>query len=154
MHERLRPLLTAAYPIALFMVAYPLLNLLLTMWPARFDLTSWRFGAYGLLMGTTMMPFIGLAVAAGAAWLLGHYRALRVMGVVAGVAMVTIIVGYVVFFADAGTVKAALRPEALDRYNASVMRAAIIGAANVFVLGWFAVGAWRATTPQPSGNAG
>jgi hypothetical protein len=148
MHERLRPLLTAAYPIALFMIGYPLLNLLLTMWPARFDLPAWRFGAYGLLMGTTMMPFIGITLAAAAAWLLGHYRLLRVMAVVAGVAAVTIIVGYVFFFADGGTIKATLRMDSIDRYTASVMRATIIGAANVLVLGWFAVGAWRATSSQ------
>lgn len=110
--ERLRPLATPAYALAVLLIVIPLLDTLFAMLPTRLGDVSWRFGALGLGSQALMTPLLGALVALATAVLLEHRRGVRVLQVLAWVVAAGLVGAIVLFLLDAVQVRASVKAEA------------------------------------------
>ena len=84
--NRYRYLALPAYLAAAALILIPFTDAALSLYPWRPGVAQWRFGAVGLMSNAFMIPTAGLLIMLTTALVLGHWRTLRVLGLVCGVA--------------------------------------------------------------------
>jgi hypothetical protein len=133
------------------LVVVPLLNLVNT-WPLNPSSASWRFGAFGLLANTLLLPVIGaLLLTAAAAWVSGRRR-LWTLALLSGGATVGLLVFLGLFALDALQQRSevvnlqasgAVREGGLLNFDLNVAKAALQGMAAMVAFGLMSLAAWR-----------
>jgi hypothetical protein len=139
-----RPLMAALYAVAALMIIVPLLEVVLSVWPLRLNQTSWRFGTFGLLSQTIMTPLLGLLLLVIATVLIGYWRALQAIAVLAALAALFLLIGLPLFALDAVQMRAQVRPQAMRAYDLSATMAALKLTATFFIAVFIALGSWKA----------
>ncbi len=99
--HRFRLLGLPAYLVAAGVIFIPLVDASMSVWPWRPFVVQWRFGAIGLLSNAFMITAIGLLIVLATALLLGHWRTLRVFGVICALGAVVVAVSMGLFALDA-----------------------------------------------------
>jgi hypothetical protein len=120
-----RPLIAAAYLVALLMVLLPMIEILLSVWPLRFNQTAWRFGTVGLFSQAAMTPLVGAILLFATAFFLGHRKSLLAAGVVTGIIAVVLLATIPLFGLDAVQMRSQVRAETTRAFDISAMLAAI-----------------------------
>jgi hypothetical protein len=86
--NRYRFLAWPAYLVAGMLIVIPFFDAAMSLWPWRPSAAQWRFGALGLTSNAFMIPAAGALIVLVTALQLGHWRTLRVLGVVSAIGAV------------------------------------------------------------------
>lgn len=140
LQDRQRTLLTAAYPMFAVMAINPIMGLLVTAWPLRFDRIQWRFGFSGVLV-TEAMPVhaVGLALLLMVATWLGHRNVVRVVAALAVCAAVVIGVSVILFGLDALQMRRTVPQASKQQFDAAGLRTLLVSVMLVPALLWMAL---------------
>lgn len=153
MNTTLRPLVWAAYAVALLLIIMPLVELVLGIWPLRVGQLNWRFGAAGLVSQSVMTPLLGMFLAVATAAAMGHRMLARILSGVAIGAGVLGILAIGMFALDALEARASVRPEAMMAFDRATLVAILrysLGTITAFLLG---IGGWKASRKGRSAAA-
>jgi hypothetical protein len=88
---------TGLYIFTLSLIAWPVADLVLNIWPLQPGNTQWRYGAAGLLSSFLHTPMLGLVVALATAYVAGHRTILRLLGVLQ-IAVATVLLAIMALF--------------------------------------------------------
>ena len=138
------------YAIALALVADPLLDVAIATWPWRVGALNWRFGTFGLLSNELVSPLLGLCIAAFAARTLGHRVFLRSLAVLSGVGTLLLMAAAAMFVLDAVQMRRAVRPEAMNVYDVSSLKALLSSGLAFLVLASLAIAGFRTSRRRKS----
>lgn len=134
-----RPLLTPAILIGVYVVLVTLTKDLQQIWPIQAGEAGWRFGALGFLIGSGALPVVGTAMVVLAGVLAERPLLTRVTGFLAIGLGLVMLVGLVVFLVDSRTLLATATGDATTMLQGAVRRTATVG---VFTgLAYLALGA-------------
>jgi hypothetical protein len=139
-----RPLTAVLYCVAGLMIIVPTVEVVLSVWPLRMGVTSWRFGTLGLLSQAIMTPLLGFVVLIATAFALGHRRALTATAVLTGLLALLLLVALPFFALDAIQMRVQVRREALRAFDLSAVLASIKLFASFIVMVLAAVGTVKA----------
>jgi hypothetical protein len=139
-----RALIASAYPLALLLVLVPLTSVAITVSPLRLEEVTWRYGAFGLVMQSTTLPLLGVALFCAAAYLLGHHLALRIIGALALLVAAMLAGGLALFALDALRMRPMVQPDAMGQFGMKSLWAGLAAAMTSLALAWMGIGAWRA----------
>ena len=149
--DRPRALIAGVYPLALLLILMPMASVAITVSPLRFGEVTWRYGAFGIVMQSTTLPLLGVALVCLAAYLLGHHVVLRIVAALA-LLLGVLLAGAVALFAlDALRMRPMVQPAAMEQFGAKTTWAGFAAALTALVLVWIGIGAWR--VPLPEGTA-
>lgn len=152
LQDRQRRLLSATYPMFAVMAINPIMGLLVTAWPLRFDRIQWRFGFGGVLVSEAMpVHAVGLALLLMVATWLGHRNVVRVVAALAIFAAVVIGVSVILFGLDALQMRRTVPQAAKTQFDAAGLRTLLISMMLVPSLLWMAlrsIGALKGLTPR------
>jgi hypothetical protein len=98
--------------VAFMLVAIPLFDATMSVFPFQLSNEQWRFGAIGLLSNAFMIPAIGLLIALATAMAFGHTRFLRVLGGICAIGSVAVVLLLLLFGLDAVQARLNVRPQA------------------------------------------
>jgi hypothetical protein len=112
-----RQLATGAYLVAFLLFVIPFFDAIMSVIPAHFDNTQWRFAVLGLLSNALMLPASGALIAVATAAMLGHVRLQRVLGILLWLLVVVVMVSAVTFSLDAIQSRPAIKPDMLLSYQ-------------------------------------
>lgn len=127
-----------AYALAALFFLLPLIELVLTVWPWRPGTLLWRFGSFGLLVQTLMLPTFGMFIALLTASILGHRRFQLVLSVFVLLFVVGLLASTGLFLLDGLQTRASARPDLRGSVTAAAARAA--GAATLYGVVWIWMG--------------
>jgi hypothetical protein len=149
--DRYPKLAGPAYIVAFMLVAIPLFDATMSVFPFGLGNEQWRFGAIGLLSNAFMIPAAGLLIALVTALSFGHFRFLRVLGAICAISSVLVVLLLLLFGLDAVQARLNVNPQAkLSFVVASFTAAAkLILAVITLVL----IGAVGLKSKVPSGKA-
>lgn len=141
----LRRLAWGAYGVAFLMIAIPLLDSLLGVWPLRVGEVTWRFGAVGLFSRAVMTPVFGLLLALATAIYMEHRVTTRILSILgfAGALLALVAIGF--FTLDALQTRASVRPEAAGAFDTASAVAVVKYLLGLVVTTALAVGGWKAS---------
>lgn len=139
-----RPLLAAAYVVAVAFLLLPLLQAVVGAWPPRLGEAAWRFGAAGIASNTVLSVLMGLVLLVGLALWRGHRLALRGVAVLSGLAALGLVSASVVLGLDVLELRAFVRPEARPGFDLAALQLSAKLALAVLCTALVAVGGWRA----------
>lgn len=142
-----RPVLKGLYPVALVIIANPLIDLVLGAFPPKsghYDL-QWRFGTIGILLKSLVVPFFGLGIATSIAAFLGQRRTLRAFGAFALLVGVLTLGCVMLFTLDYLQMRNNIVPVLVPPVRKAFISAFIIGAMMVPVALSLGLGAWKAS---------
>ena len=140
-------MIAAAYPLALLLVLMPLASVAITVSPLRFGEVTWRYGAFGIIMQSTTLPVLGVALVCIAAYLLGHHLVLRIVAALALVLGALLATGVALFALDALRTRPMVQPDAMAQFRAKTAWALLTATLTALVLAWIGIGGWRARVP-------
>jgi hypothetical protein len=112
------------YWVALLLVVIPLLTLA-PAWPPRVATAGWRFGVFGILASTLLLPTVGVVLASYTATALGHRRTLATIALASGTAAVLLLVGLAGFALDTLQVLREVPPARATAFWITVGRAVL-----------------------------
>jgi hypothetical protein len=131
------------YPLALLIVAVPVLRTLEAHWPVQFHFANWRFETFRHFFQLVAAPMLALLVAMVASHLLGHRLTLRLLSVFGWVLAFALVValgdGGLTFFQQRGTVDATARAQ----FDWAGGGALALGVVAVYAAAKMARAAWR-----------
>ena len=148
--ERQRALLAALVPVLALFLLNPILDLVVLTWPFRFDDIAWRFGFFGLVLGSTLPLATAAALIALVGTLLGNRGMIRLAAVVLGVHAIVLVGGIALFGLDALQVRRTVAQAQKDRFDASAFKTLIIATLYVPIGLW---SAWKLFTTAKGGEA-
>ncbi len=146
LQDRQRRLLLAAYPIFLVMALNPIITLLVTRWPLKFDSLAWRFFFGGQLISDAM-PYhaTALALLMLLATLLGHRNVVRAVAITALVSAVVIGVAVMMFGLDALQMRRTIPQGGKPQFDAAGLKTLVLSVTLAPALLWMAIRAFGAT---------
>lgn len=137
--ERQRTLFAALLPVfALFLIA-PLLELLASTWPLRFDEVGWRFGFFGILLTGALQITVAAALVALVGGILGQRHTVRAAAVIVGVLALVMVVALMGFGLDALQVRRTVPQVQKDRFDATSFKTMASAALLIPVALWLAI---------------
>ena len=139
-----RPLVLAAYPVAMLLAAGTLLDELPKIWPMHPDDRSWRYGAMGIVLSAVVTPLLALGIAFAAAFLARHRVVVRVLAALALAAGIGLVIAVVVFVLDYSVLARDIDPRVAPGFRVATWKTVgtmLIAIPAVF---WFGIGGWRA----------
>ena len=147
--RRARRLLSVGYGIGFLLVALPLLEWSLTVWPFRPGTSSWRFASVGLLSQALIQPIVGCALIAVTAFGLSHRLALRLCAglYLAGALAILGVVG--IFALDSIEMRAVVADPVQLQVEVTGVRVFLTYLAYAAMLSWLAVGSWGVGKRRP-----
>ena len=148
-----RPLAWSAYGVALLLIVIPLADSSLGVMPFRFDSSTWRFGAVGLVSRALMTPIFGLLVAITTAAVFRHRRAARAFAVLAFLGATGTLVAVVAFGLDAIQTRAQVKSEAAGAFDLASGLALAKYLAGCAVLTLLGFAGWKAGRRPSPGEA-
>jgi hypothetical protein len=156
--NRQRTLMSAVLPLLAVLVVHQLAEVMISITPMRLDDVTWRYGATGLLIGSTSTVAIGLGLMLLISALLDNRMAARWLGILAMLFAVMVGVAILSFGLDALQVRRMIREDAkpsFDDAGLKSMMAAILFVPTMLWAGWQGVryakgaGEKRATDGPP-----
>ncbi len=109
--ESNKSLTRAGYLLAFLLVAIPLFDATMSVWPLHLGDERWRFGAIGTLSNITLVPLLGLFLAITIATLMDMRRTRRFVGWICAVFAVVIAGLAVMFILDFFQTRTMVRPQ-------------------------------------------
>lgn len=106
----MRRIALPAYLMGLLLVAFPLIDTTVSVWPVRAGEMAWRFGAVGLLSRALMTPLLGMLLALVVALLLEHWRVVRFIAAISGLGGLSVLVLVTLFAMDAVQMRSQVKP--------------------------------------------
>lgn len=137
--------LKAIYPVGFLLTVVPLVDIALRVFPPKFDTVQWRFATVGLLAGNLGTVMLGLALTGLVAVLVGHMKALKVLGIVSMVAGVLLVAALGMFMLDALQVRRTVNPNFKQALTVSSLGALFTGGLGIISLFSIGIGAWVAS---------
>jgi hypothetical protein len=122
------------YAIALLLVALPLLEFTLTVWPIRPSIVLWRFGSFGLLTQAMMLPTLGMFLALVLARYLEQRRMQQLLGAVAGLVFLLLVAGVGLFLLDSLQARSMARPDLMLQITVTLVRS--LAAGSIYAAVW------------------
>ena len=147
-----RPLVSAAYVVALLMIVLPLIEVMLSVWPLRFGQTAWRFGTVGLLSQAATTPLVGAILFFATAFFLGHRKTVLGAGVVTGILSVVLLGAIPLFALDAIQMRSQVQANTLRAFDISAMLATIKLAGLFVVAALLTAGAFKTARNNVKGR--
>ncbi len=152
LQDRQRRLLLATYPIFIVMAVNPIISLLVTRWPAKFDNLAWRFFFSGQLISDAM-PYhaTGLALILLTATLLGHRNVVRAVAIAAVVSALLIGIAAASFGLDALQMRRTVPQGGKPQFDAAGLKTLVFSVTLAPALLWMAIralGATHGTVPR------
>jgi len=139
-----RPLVLAAYPVAVLLAMGTLLDEAPKIWPIHPDDRSWRYGATGILLSAVVTPLLALGIAFAAAFLARHRVVVRVLSALAIAAGIGLVAAVVLFVLDYSVLARDIDPRVAAGFRVATWKTVgtmLIAIPAVF---WFGIGGWRA----------
>lgn len=151
-----RPLILAAYPVALLLFAATLFDEGPKVWPLHPDDRSWRYGAAGIALNAVITPLLALGIAFAAAFLARHRLVVRVLAALSLAAGIALVGAVVLFLVDYSVLATDIDPRVAPGFRVATWKTVgtmLIAIPAVF---WFGVGGWRAARDggAPAGREG
>ncbi len=144
-----RRLLTVGYGIGVLLIALPLLDWVLTVWPLRPSTTVWRFGSVGLLSQALIQPIVGCALIAATAFGLAHRALLKVLAGLYLISVVFILGAVGIFALDSIEVRSLAQAQVQSQVEVTGLRVFVTYLAYAVLFGWLALGSWSVGKRQP-----
>jgi hypothetical protein len=138
-----RAFYSIGYAIAFLLVALPLVEFTLTVWPLRPSLVLWRFGTFGLLTQAMMLPTLGVFVALVVAKHLAQRRAQLALVIVAALVCFVQLAGLGLFLLDSLQARSVAAPEMQLNITATLIRASVASIVYACIWAWMAVASFR-----------
>ena len=120
-----RQLALPSYLVAFSLAVLPPLDQLLQIFPLRIADARWRFGAFGLLSTSLLLPTVAVLIALVVAIVFDHWRFRRVIGVAALVAVFVLAAGLVMFALDVLQVRNEVTAQATRAFHLAGIGATI-----------------------------
>ena len=139
-----RSLALAGYPLALLLIAVPLLDVVPKVLPMQWGNADWRYGAVGFLFGSIVTPIIGLAIAGSAAVVARQAGVLTLVSVLALVLAGVLVAGGVMFLVDFGAVAPNLSERVSPAFRAATTKTAVIALLAAAASAWLGLAGLRA----------
>ena len=140
-----RPVLMAAYPVALLLMLVPTIEVTAGAWPFQPSELSWRFGVGGIALKTVVTPLLGVLVAMGAAAALEHRRTLRALAVLCFVGAAVTAVVAALFAMDFLQLRGMVDPRMRQGMTVASATALLMAALVVPAAAMMGIGGWKAT---------
>ena len=139
-----RPLIAAAYLVAVLLVVVPLIEVTLSVWPLRFGQTAWRFGTLGLISQAATTPMVGAVLLFALAFLLDHRKTIAVGAVLTALISFALIVAIPMFALDAVQMRSQVGAAAQRTFDISGLLATIKLCGLFLVTLLLSIGAFKA----------
>ena len=148
-----RWIVSATYLIGVLLIASPVTQLVLQLWPLRPSDVAWRFGAGGLATGTLLTPLVGFLVVIAIASVAQHRSVLRTLSVLAGAAAVALLPIMGLFALDAVQVRERVLPAGLRPYDLAAASALVQLGAISAICAMLSIGIWKLTRRSVTARA-
>ena len=141
------------YLVAVLLVALPLVQGLMQIWPLQLTNIQWRFGAANALSGILLLPVMGLSLLLVMARGLGSTVLARMVGIVASLFTVSLLASLVVFGLDAQQLKTIVSSQMSAAFNVTTIRVGmltvvfIVAYAFIALMGFMALPGSAANRP-------
>lgn len=132
----LEPLAWPIYLAGALMIVFSLIDLATSIWPLQFAEVHWRYGAWGLLSGFTLTPFLGVIIVAVAGAILGHGGVLKALWWLTLVAVITLAAGSALFVLDVLQLRGTVPRGELSRFDTGAAKALLKHLSMIVVLSW------------------
>jgi len=142
----------ALYPLAFAIFWVPMVDMIAGSVPVMLDNVAWRFGVLGLLLKTTLVPLMGLAMASTIASFAGHHGLLKVLSIVGFLAAVCLFAGTVLFALDFLQVRGTVGQNQLAGVQRAVLTALCIAGLQIPVAIGIGAGAWKSSRITADGS--
>jgi len=144
-----RQLALPSYLVAFSLAILPPMDQLIQVFPLRLGDPRWRFGAFGLLSNSLLLPTVGILVALVVATVFEHRRFRRILGVAALALVLVLAAGWVVFALDVLQVRNTVSAQAVRAFVAASVGAAMKSLFAMLCLTVLGVTALRGSKPIP-----
>ena len=141
----------ALYLLALLLIASPLVDMFIGVYPPHIGQVQWRAGVLSIMPSTLQSPLVGVVCIVAAASLLGHRRVLTVLGFVAAVVAVLLVVCAGTFTLDALQLRGRIPAAQVGAYQRTMVKAVFTYILETVVLAVVALGClrgWRRQAPR------
>jgi hypothetical protein len=143
-----RQLAAPAYFVALALMLIPPLDTVTQVLPVRLGDVRWRFGLFGLVSNSLLLPLTGLLIAFLVTVVFEHRRTQRALGIVSLLALIALVGGLGVFGLDTLRFAGALNQRTRIPFRVAIVIAMIKSLIGVLTLAGFA---WASFKP-PRGS--
>jgi hypothetical protein len=113
---------------ALLLVAVPVVQVGVQLWPLQLRNLQWRFGAANALSNVLLLPFLGLALVTLLARMTASTGLARTVGAITALATLLLAASLGLFVLDAGELKAIVRDQAMPAFKSSTVRVGVVTA--------------------------
>src|SRR5688500_11437285 len=110
--DRYPKLVWPTYLVAFMLIAIPLFDASMSVYPFGLGNEQWRFGAIGLFSNAFMIPATGLLIALVTALVFGHFTFLRMLGILCLVGAVFVFLLILLFTLDSVQARLIITPQA------------------------------------------
>ncbi len=127
-----------SYFFALLLVAVPLGDFLLNIWPLRWADEQWRYGSVGLFSGFLLTPLLAVLIAGAVSVFAGHRRAARMLGILNIIVAVLLVLTLAGFALDVLQIRRAV-PDVKDAqwtFDVAAYKASAKYILTVIALAW------------------
>lgn len=122
-----RRVLWLLYIVAAVILVDQALEVLSLVWPLRFGLASWRFGALGLALGKLEFLALADALLLATAVFLEHRRFLRILGLLHALVGLVVLAALGVFLLDGIQLRGVVQPERRREMTVAGVRSLMLG---------------------------
>lgn len=151
--EVARPLGLAVIVVAVFVIIVPFANIVPNVFPPKFGVRDWRFGAVGYFLTALTLPTLGLGLLAVGGVLRESRSALRLSSVLAGLLTLLAVVGIAVFVSDGSALRSGNTEPGVRRlFNLGLTRTLVLSLLAVPALIAVALGSHRAAGALAAGE--
>jgi hypothetical protein len=147
-----RPLILAAYPVALLLFMATMFDEIPKVWPLHPGDRSWRYGAMGIVLNAVITPLLALGIAFAAAFLARHRLVVRILSVLAMATGVALIVAVAVFLFDYAVLAKDIDPRVAAGFRVATWKTVGTMLIAIPALLWFGIGGWRAARDGGGGD--
>ena len=142
--EVARPIGQVLIAVALFLVLVPLANVGFQVMPFRPGSQSWRFGAWGYLLGAITLPTLGIGLLGLGGVLRDSISVVRVALVVSSLFLLFVLVGLADFLIEGSALRAAATdPKIRTIATVEIQRTVVISSVAIPALAAVAIGCYR-----------
>lgn len=142
--EVARPIGQVLIAVAVFLILVPLVNVGFQVMPFRLGSQSWRFGAWGVLLGAITLPTLGTGLMGLGGVLRDSISVLRVTLIVATLFLMVVVVGLADFLIEGSALRAAATdPRMITIATVEIQRTAVISSVAIPALAAIVIGCYR-----------